>query len=139
VSGKNKVPAIEGLFTFPSDNPKLIASRCKKCGSVAFPKQPYCTNPDCDKDLDNVEVIELNAKGKLFTFAMQAYPPPLPFKLDPFEPYPIGMVDFPEGIRVLGMMTTDQVTMGMDMEVVAKKLYEDEENEYYTWAWNPVA
>ena len=89
---KNKVPPVEGLFTWPSDQPKLIASRCKKCGALAFPKAPYCTNPDCEKEPENVEVIELSNIAKLYTWAVQAYPPPLPFKLEPFEPFPIGML-----------------------------------------------
>jgi len=138
VAEKNKVPRIEGLFTWPSDQPRLIASRCKKCGAASFPKSPFCTNPDCEKNTDNVEVIELSNRAKLYTFAIQTYPPPEPFKLEPFEPFPIGMLDVPEGLRILGMLTTDKVEIGMEMEMTTKTLYEDEENEYITWAWKPV-
>ena len=49
MADKEKKPMVEGLFTWPSDEPRLIASRCKKCGTVAFPKFPICNNPDCDK------------------------------------------------------------------------------------------
>lgn len=139
MSNKTKVPRIEGLFTWPSDKPQLIASRCKKCGSLAFPKSPYCTNPDCVKDLANVEVIQLSNRAKLHTWAVQMYPPPPPFKMDPFEPFPVGMLDLPEGLRILGMLTTDKVDFGMEMEMTTKKLYEDENNEYLTWAWKPVS
>jgi len=139
VTEKNKVPAIEGLFTWPSDKPKLIASRCKICGTPAFPKAPYCTNPDCvAKDTKNVEIIELSNRAKLFTYAVQAYPIPEPFKMEPFAPFPLGMLDFPEGLRILGMLTTDQVKIGQDMEMTTRKLYEDDKNEYITWAWKPV-
>ena len=135
---KNMVPLAEGLFTWPSDQPRLIGSRCKKCGTPAFPASPYCTNPDCEKKTENVEQIELSNKATLYTFAVQAYPMPEPFKMEPFEPFPLGMLDFPEGLRILGMLTTDQVEIGMEMEMTVKKLYEDEENEYITWAWKPV-
>ena len=63
---------------------------------------------------------------------------PAPFKMEPFEPFPIGMLDFPEGLRILGMLTTDQVNIEMEMEMTVKTLYEDDENEYITWAWKPV-
>lgn len=138
MSEKNKVPAVEGLFTWPSDTPRLIASRCKKCGTPAFPKSPYCVNPDCEKNPDNIETIELSNRAKLYTYAVQTYPIPEPFKMEPFEPFPLGMLDFPEGLRILGMLTTDQVKIGMDMEMTTRKLWEDEQNEYLTWAWKPA-
>ncbi len=140
MSGKNSVPLIEGLFTCPSDEPRLIASKCKKCGSLAFPKSPYCTNPDCVKDTANVEVIELANRAKLHTWTVQVYPPAPPFKMEPFEPFPIGMLDLPEGLRILGMLTTDKgLGFGMELEMTIRKLFEDEENEYLTWVWKPVA
>lgn len=139
MSTKKKVAIIKGLFTWPSEQPRLIASKCKKCGTLAFPKSPYCNNPDCEKNTENIEVIELSNRATLYTWAVQAYPPPEPFKLEPFEPFPIGMLDLPEGLRILGMLTTDKVEIGMEMEMTTKKLYEDEQNEYLTWAWKPVS
>jgi len=40
-----KVPVAEGLFTFPSDEPQLIGSRCTGCGITTFPVQGSC--PRC--------------------------------------------------------------------------------------------
>jgi len=134
---KNKVPLVPNLFTF-TDTPHLLASHCKKCGSYSFPKSAYCTNPDCPKDLANVEIVELSNKAKIYTWTVQVYPPSLPFKMDPFTPFPIGMLDFPEGIRILGMLTTEKVDFGTEMEMTTKKLYEDGNNEYYTWVWKPA-
>jgi len=71
---------IEGLFTWPSDDPRIIASRCKKCGTVSFPKAPFCQNPDCEKVRENVEVIELSKEGTLYSYSVQNYQPPLPFR-----------------------------------------------------------
>ncbi len=138
MSGKKQVPLIEGLFTLSADKPRLIASKCKKCGALSFPKSPYCTNPDCVKDTANVEVIELSNRAKLHTWTVQVYPPAPPFKMDPFVPFPIGMLDLPEGLRILGMLTTDKVDFGMELEMTIKKLYEDAEKEYFTWAWQPI-
>lgn len=136
---KKKVPIIEGLFTWPSDDPRIIAGRCKKCGVVAFPKAPFCPNPDCEKERENMEQIELSKGGTLYTYTHQIYRPPAPFKIEPFQPYAIGMVDFPEGIRILGIITRmEDLRIGMQVETTVGKLYEDEENEYITWMWNPV-
>jgi len=136
---KNKVPLIEGLFTWPSVDPRIIVSSCKKCGTVAFPKAPFCTNPDCEKVRENIKEIKLSKRAKLWTYTYQIYLPPPPFKRDPFEPYAIGMVDFPEGLRVLGAITRmENLKIGMEVETTVGKLYEDEENEYLTWMWKPI-
>jgi len=139
MAAKKQVPIIEGLFTWPSDKPQLIASRCKKCGAVSFPKAAFCGNPDCEKLRENVEEIKLSNSGTLWSFTTQIYAPPAPFKKEPFEPYGIAMVDTEEGLRVLGILTSnDNLKVGMKVEMTAGKLYEDEENEYITWMWKPV-
>ncbi len=136
---KNKVPLIEDMFKWPSDEPRIIASRCKKCGTVSFPKLTFCQNPSCEKKRENIEVIELSNKGKLYSYTVQRYKPPEPFRYEPYKPYGIGMVDFPEGIRIWGMITRmDNLKIGMNVKTTAGKLYEDEENEYLTWMWEPV-
>jgi len=51
------------------------------------------------------------------------------------------MVDFPEGIRIWGIivkMEKENLEIGMEVETTVGKLYEDEENEYITWMWKPV-
>jgi len=137
---KEKKPIVEGLFTWPSDDPRLIASRCKKCGTVAFPKAPFCTNPDCEKVRENVEEILLDKRGKIFTYTYQIYSAPPPFKMEPFEPYGIAMVDLPEGIRLLGIIPkAKDLEIGMDVEMGVEKMYEDEESECITYAFKPVA
>lgn len=140
MTNKKRVPVIEGLFTWPSDDPRLIISRCKKCGGASFPRAPFCPNPDCEKSRDNVEVVELSKRGKLYSYTYQIYAPPAPFKMEPFEPYAIGMLDFPEGLRIYGIITTmENLKIGMELETTVSKLYEDEGNEYITWMWRPVA
>ena len=43
------------------------------------------------------------------------------------------------GIQPPGaLLTTDQVEIGMEMEMTTRTLYSDDENEYITWAWKPV-
>jgi uncharacterized protein len=136
---KNKVPLVEGLFSWPADKPRLIGSRCKVCGTMSFPKQPFCPNPDCkEKTYDNVEVVQLSNTGTIYTWTVQVYPPAPPFKMEPFAPFPIGMIDLPEGLRVLAMLTTDKVEFGQEVEMTTRKLFEDDKNEYITWAFQPI-
>jgi len=40
-----RAPIAKGLFTWPSDEPRLIGSRCTACGVVTFPTQDSC--PRC--------------------------------------------------------------------------------------------
>ncbi|GIS55512.1 MAG: hypothetical protein Ct9H90mP30_1970 [Actinomycetota bacterium] len=38
----------EGLFTWPSDDPRLLGSQCQDCGAIIFPMQSGC--PRCASD-----------------------------------------------------------------------------------------
>ena len=41
-------PAIAGWFTLDADEPSLLGSRCRDCGTLAFPKATtFCGNPAC--------------------------------------------------------------------------------------------
>lgn len=135
-----RVPIIEGLFTMDLEEPKLIVSKCTSCGAYYFPQTISCCNPDCNDK--QVEEAFLSRKGKLWSFTVQHYPPPPPFKpTDPFEPFGIGIVEFPEEIRVAGIMTEsdpEKLKIGMDVELILDKAYEEDGKEVVTWKFRPV-
>ena len=137
---KQQIPAIEGLFTWPSDAPHLMGGRCKSCGTYFFPRSYVVHKPGCKQG--EVEDVLLSRKGKLLSYTIQYYPPPPPFiSPDPFVPYGIGLVELPEGINVIGMMTggaVEDLKTGIAVELVVEKLYEDGGNEYLTWKFRPV-
>jgi uncharacterized OB-fold protein len=142
MSGR-QLPIQEGLFTWPSERPQLIASKCKACGEVTFPKQASC--PCCTGR--NAEEILLGRRGKLWTWTVQHFPPPVPpyagpADRDSFVPFGVGYVDLPEGIRIESRLTEndpDRLEIDMDMELVIEKFMEDEEgNELMTFAFRPV-
>ena len=136
---KKRVPVVEDLFVDTDDGPRIIGNRCKKCGAISFPKLSYCQNPECEKKQENIEEIHLSKKATLRTFAFQVASPPVPFKMEPFEPYAIGIVDFPEGLRMIGMLTTTKnLKIDMEVETSTLTLYQDAENEYITYAFKPV-
>ena len=69
-----RVPIAEGLFTWPSDDPRLIGSACTACDLVVFPAQTHC--PGCFGG----EVTEhlLEPRGSLYTWTTQSFPPVAP-------------------------------------------------------------
>jgi len=96
-----QVPIQEGLFTWPSDDPRLIASKCKECGDVMFPRQASCSR--CSSP--SVGEIHLSKRGSVWTFTIQNFPPPIPpyagsGDRDTFVPYGVAYIELPEGIRV---------------------------------------
>ena len=130
-----QIPAVEGLFRWPSDSPALIGGRCKLCGNYFFPKALPFHKPDCEGD---VEEIFLSRSGKLQSFTVQHYPAPPPFLYnEPFEPYGIGTVELPEGICIPGMLTgvdVKNIRVGMAAKLVIEKLYEESDGtEIMTW------
>jgi len=137
---KRQIPVLEGFFTWPSDEPRLIGGKCKGCGEYFFPKFVSMHNPDCE--FREVEEVLLSRKGRLWTYTIIYYKPPLPFRApEPFKPFGIGIVELPEGIRVIGQMTgceLNKLKVGMEVEMVVEKQHEDNQgNEYMTWKFRP--
>ncbi|MBW2094740.1 MAG: Zn-ribbon domain-containing OB-fold protein [Deltaproteobacteria bacterium] len=135
-----KIPVIEGLFTLHPEEPKLIGSKCTSCGTYYFPQTISCSNPDCSEE--RVEDAFLSRRGKLWSFTVQHYPPPPPFKAqEPFVPFGIGVVEFPEEIRVAGILTEsdpEKLKIGMELELLLDKAYEEDGKEVVTWKFRPV-
>lgn len=141
-SEKKQIPVVEGLFTWPSNDPHLIGTQCKTCGTVSFPKSPVCRNARCKNKAD-VEEILLNRRGTLMSYTLVCYPPPPPFVApDPFTPFAIGEVRFPEGIAIIGQMSGykyEELKIGMEVEMLIDKLFDDEKgNEVMTWKFRPL-
>ena len=61
-----QVPVDERLFTWPSDDPRLLGSRCLDCGNYMFPAQGDC--PKCAGN--STEQVELDNKGTLWTLSL---------------------------------------------------------------------
>ena len=137
---KNRRPVIEGLFTWPSDNPQLYGTRCISCNSYYFPKKLSCNNPHCKEK--KAEEVLLSTRGKLWSYTVMRHKPQPPFMSDSDPPYPMGLVELSEGIRVAGLITGcefEDLKVGIDMELVIETLYHDEEGqEVVTWKFRPI-
>ena len=142
-TNKPRVPAVEGWFTM-GDQPALLGTSCASCKTIFFPKETVaCRNPACRST--TFEEVELSRRGKLWSYTTAYYKPPAPFIAEePFEPYSIAAVELEaEKITVLGQVPAsvpnEALQVGMEMELVVERLYEDENNEYLVWKWQPVA
>jgi uncharacterized OB-fold protein len=136
-------PIADGLFTFPSADPHLLGSRCLDCGQTAFPQQNACMN--CSST--DVEEVELDNRGTLWTFTTQSFRPKDPYigPEDPdaeWVPYGVGYVDL-GAIRVEGRLTEGdaaKLKIGMDVELVIIPFGTDDEgNEIVNYAFAPAA
>ncbi|MFE4963738.1 Zn-ribbon domain-containing OB-fold protein [Streptomyces sp. NPDC056660] len=117
-----QIPLAEGLFTWPSDNPALLAGRCGDCEYVAFPFRDRCLA--CDGT--DVERVELPRRGRLWTFTTQRFRPPSPpyggsDTPETFAPFGVGYVELPGVVRVEARLTEPdpaRLEVGQEMELV---------------------
>lgn len=136
----NRVDVGEGLFVHSQsarEVPHLLGSRCTHCAEVTFPKQHRCAN--CSSE--EVEEIPLSSRGTLYSFTNVNYPVPDGYKGP--VPYGVGMVELPEGVRLLAHLTESdprKLRVGMDMVLVLDKLFaEDDGTEVVGFKFKPVS
>jgi uncharacterized protein len=112
-------PVADGVIAGTPEAPRLIGSRCRSCGVVAFPRQDSCQacmSLDVDEHL-------LAREGSLWTWTIQCFPPkspPYAGSADEFEPYGVGYVELGGEVRVEGRLTEadpERLAIGMEMEV----------------------
>lgn len=137
-----QIPIAPGLFTWPADKPALLASRCKQCGIAAFPVAESCMA--CSGQ--DVTVEELPTRGTLWTWTIQRFMPKTPYHsnetAETFQPYGVGYLELPGGVRVEGRLTEndpDKIQIGMTMDVVFDT-WRTEENgdEIISFFFKPV-
>lgn len=135
-----QVPIAEGVFTWPSESPQLIGSRCGACGIVTFPTQDSC--PRCAAT--SMEEHLLPRRGTLWAWTTQAFPPPAPPYSGPtgedFVPFAIGYVTLGDDVKVETRLTeTDPAVLdaATEMELVIVPFAEEGDDEIVTFAFRP--
>jgi uncharacterized OB-fold protein len=133
------LPVAEGLFSWPSDEPRLIGGRCRSCGTITFPKQGSC--PRCTGS--EVEEHPLDRRGTLWTFTVQGFPPKAPYAgPEPFTPYGVGYVELAGRVLVEARLTENdpaRLAIGAEMELVIVPFRRDEDgHDIVTFAFIPV-
>ncbi|MET0910028.1 MAG: OB-fold domain-containing protein [Ilumatobacteraceae bacterium] len=133
-------PITEGLFTWPSDAPQLIGSRCNRCGTVAFPFQGSCARCTATDATEHL----LAREGTLWTWTVQGFRPKSPPYTGPadFEPFPVGYVELPGEVKVetrLVDVSPDGLTIGMPMELAIVPFPQESGDAVLTFAFRPAA
>ncbi|MCW2616524.1 MAG: hypothetical protein JWN08_3518 [Frankiales bacterium] len=136
-----QVPVAEDLFRVTADGAALVGTRCTGCGTHYFPKSLSCRNPRCEAKA--VEQVDLGRSGRLYSYTVQAYRPPALFRTDSWAPYAIGLVELPEGLRVLAMLVGSELSdlrIEMPLELAVHVLYRDDQGrDVVTYAYAPPA
>jgi uncharacterized OB-fold protein len=129
-----RVMVRDGLFT-DSDPPALLASRCTNCGEVHFPRADACTY--CATE--DPEPVDLTSHGTLWAWTAVTAPPPGYVGEVPFG---IGVVELPEGVRVITRLTEsdpESLRAGQAMELRVVPLHRnDDDNDVVTYAFAPA-
>ena len=133
--GNKQIPIADGLFTWPSEEPRLIGSRCLNCGEVFFPTQTACSF--CSST--DTEEILFSHRGTLDLYTCSRYP--TPGYTGP-SPLCIGFIRLPEGTKVIAPLTEtdiDNLRIGMEVEMVIRTVATDQQgNDLLGFAFTPI-
>jgi uncharacterized OB-fold protein len=130
------VPVRAGLFAIDADGaPVLIGGRCAACSQHHFPVLTTC--PYCSSDV--VRETALSTAGSLWGWtAVTAAPPG--YRGD--VPFGFGVVELPEGLRVITRLTeADPARLGHGdaVRLVLEPLHVDDEGRtVVTYAFAPA-
>jgi uncharacterized OB-fold protein len=114
----------------------LVGEVCRVCHKPIFPPRdvcPHCTEPGQD-------VHQFSGKGQVYSFST-LYEAPAGYT--EYQPYTVALVKLDEGPLVTAQLTdvdSDQVQIGMPVEMVTRKLREEGENGLvvYGYKFRPV-
>lgn len=120
----------KGLFTEKGD--ALQGWKCRGCNRILPPLIEMCYQ--CFSS--DLESIPLSKKGRLFSYTIVHVP------VKNFQPpYAIGWIELPEGITITSPIRGWQekpLEIGMDMEFVVEKLWEEGSDEIIGYKFQPV-
>jgi uncharacterized OB-fold protein len=125
-----QIPIHDGLFSWPDPKPQLLGSRCRHCGEASFPAQNDCRS--CGgRDTD---IVKLGDSGILWTWTIQSFMPKTPYHsnetAETFQPYGVGYVEMPGGVRVesrLKLNQAEQLSIGMPLQLEIEAFRTDEQ------------
>ena len=99
--------------------PVLMGSRCADCAEVYFPPCRSCTRCLSLR----LQVVEIGDRGVLWSWTIQAFLPKAPYDggdtPEDFQPYGVGYVEMPSGIKVEARLTVaDEARLHIGMPMV---------------------
>jgi uncharacterized OB-fold protein len=93
---------------------KIVGYKCKNCGKVYYPKHSRCFKCK-SKDFEEIEL------GNICTLLTYTKLYAIPRGIDKV-PLVLGIVEFENGVRMLGQITTEKVEIGMKLRPIFGEL-----------------
>lgn len=118
---RDRVPIREGLLKGPLsclEDVRLAGGNCSTCGETSLGKANVC--PNCGRS--TVREVSLSDHGVLWSFTVVRHEPPGDYRgPDPFVPFGLGLVELPDGLRVLSPIecNIDQLAIGLKLRFKA--------------------
>lgn len=97
----------------------LAGSRCEQCGETTLGVSSLC--PNCGGG--SLRILTLSDEGTIWTFTVVRHRPPGDYRgPDPFVPFALGLVELPDGLRVMAPIWGDpgSISIGMPVRFKAK-------------------
>ena len=135
-----RVPIREGLLAGSLSDIKgvsLAGTRCSSCGETSLGKKSIC--PNCGRN--TVQEIALSKRGVLWTYTVVRHRPPGDYKgPEPFVPFGMGLVELPEGLRVLVPIDCDieKLKIGLELQFRAYVRKDSDRREVVAFTFEPV-
>lgn len=122
--------------------PRLVGSRCRKCGEVYFPATDGCTR--CLST--QMDRFDIGREGVLWSWTVQDFLPKAPYNSGEseadFRPYGVGYVEMPSGIKIesrLSVADPAQLKIGMGMTLALEPYGKTPEGEpVLTFVFSPT-
>ena len=136
---RTRAPLRKGLLTANLDDlaaVRLIGARCGACGETSLGAAEVC--PNCGRQ--GVEIIPLGDQGVLWSFTVVRHRPPGDYRgPQPFAPFGLGLVELPEGVRVLSPIEGDAGGLAIGMPLRFRPyLRHDADADVVAFVFTPV-
>jgi uncharacterized OB-fold protein len=115
--------SIPGNWRLQQQRYRLVGEICDKCNARIFPPRDVC--PECEAPAKTPFVF--SGRGEVYSYSTVYHPPR---EFEEFAPYTVALVQLEEGPLVTAQLTdvdADQVSIGMPVEMVTRKIQTDGE------------
>lgn len=116
---------------------RLAGCRCDHCGETSFGERTIC--PNCGRE--SVRNIALADHGTLWTYTVVRHRPPGDYRgPEPFAPFGLGLVEMPDGLRVMSPIDcpVDRLQVGLALRFKAGLRQDKDGREVVTFSFEPL-
>ncbi len=120
---------------------RLVGQKCVRCGRVNFPPKAVCKYCLTCSEFEN---IQLSGRGTVYSHTVIAgggAPPEFSEAARCKGSYPVAVVELEEGPRIIAQLINppeEGITVGMKVEAVFRRIYEEEGVVRYGFKFRPI-